>query len=165
LTKEHPKFKKHSESLTRYFESRDRQWSGVTPFKLVDPDGKIIEGNSINWLIDNFSVSQKIYKLINKKVKAYKGWYRFGEKPDVIKVKNQDRIKGGKPKPVFQYDLDGNMIKEWCSIAAISKELNLSAGTLSTFIIECRPFKGFIWKRNDVIETFHPRTRSRGKKD
>ena len=60
--------------------------------------------------------------------------------------------KMGKPnkkvwKPILQYDLDGNLIKEWPSVAAAKKSLN----TKSTHIGNCangrrKTAYGYVWK-------------------
>ena len=60
---------------------------------------------------------------------------------------------GGDPprsdKPVFQYDLQGNLIKKWDCLKQISKELDLSYYMLKKTINGKRntyEYKNYIWK-------------------
>ena len=56
------------------------------------------------------------------------------------------QINGKKSKPVLQYDLEGNLIKEWLSAAECGRN-----GFHQAHIIDCckgkyKQHKGFIWK-------------------
>lgn len=63
--------------------------------------------------------------------------YRLGLK--------QSRIKG---KPLYQCDLNGNIIKKWNSINEIAKAMNYSSGTICSCCNKKRnkTYKGFIWR-------------------
>lgn len=52
-------------------------------------------------------------------------------------------------KAVYQYSLDGTLVKMWNSIAEAARNLNLSASTISAVVNNKRNLKtcgGFIWK-------------------
>lgn len=50
-------------------------------------------------------------------------------------------------KPIQQYSLDGNFIKEWNSLADASKELNISRGTLCSCLKgDIKSCGGYQWK-------------------
>lgn len=50
-------------------------------------------------------------------------------------------------KPINQYDLDGNLVKEWESIHQINRELGYSRGSIRNNILgRTQTSYGFIWK-------------------
>jgi len=58
----------------------------------------------------------------------------------------------GHRKAVIQYDLDGNMIKEWKSQSAIEKETGIPQGCISNCCHgRIKTCKGFIWKLKDAV--------------
>ncbi len=62
-------------------------------------------------------------------------------------VENTENAVKDKRKPVLQYDLNGNFIKEWISQNEIVEELNIDQGTIS----HCcnnkqKTAHGFVWK-------------------
>jgi hypothetical protein len=87
---------------------------------------------------------------VAKPNKTKKKDFDFGKKISKIKIENNHT-----GKPIKQYDLDGNFIKEWPSSASVERELGFSArniagcaqgNTLTSF--------GFIWlyKQNVLTE-------------
>lgn len=55
-------------------------------------------------------------------------------------------------KAVIQYDLDGNMLKEWDSQSAIEKETGIPQGSISNCCRgKIKTSKGFIWKMKDAV--------------
>lgn len=71
----------------------------------------------------------------------------YGNRTELVKNKLTNRKD--KSKPVFQYDLNGNFIKEWPSIKEIVRQLNYNKSCISFC---CRNFRniktayGYIWK-------------------
>lgn len=89
-------------------------------------------------------------KLKNKISKANKGrkilWKDKISKSLTGRTLSESHKKN-KWKPIIQYDLNNNLIKEWESIKSASDELKINSGDISTC---CRgrqiTAKGFIWK-------------------
>lgn len=51
-------------------------------------------------------------------------------------------------KPIFQYDINGNFIKEWSSAAEIERQLGFDDGHISDCCLGKRKqANGYIWKR------------------
>lgn len=60
-----------------------------------------------------------------------------------IKSINKDKIK----KPVLQFDLNNNLIKEFESISEASRKTNISNVQIGNCCIgKCKTSGGFIWK-------------------
>jgi hypothetical protein len=72
----------------------------------------------------------------------------FGSK--ISKIKIEMNHCG---KPVIQYDLQGNKIKEWKSAAEIERKLNILAENISSVCLKKQKSAGgFIWRRsNDIL--------------
>lgn len=93
----------------------------------------------------NFSEESKL-KMSESQKELYKKGYinpRKGKK----ETKEQIKLKTAQSsKPILQYDMETNLIKEWNSIKEATK-----FGFLSKYIIECcknkrNKYKNFIWK-------------------
>ena len=59
-------------------------------------------------------------------------------------ITNRDNVRKGRNKPILQYDLDGNFIREWSSAMDVGKEVR----TNICKCLKCR-YKtayGYIWK-------------------
>lgn len=58
-------------------------------------------------------------------------------------------LGGGMPpitcKVIYQYDLDGNYIKEWPSITEASIYYNCSSSSIGRAVLDCTPSMGFLW--------------------
>ena len=82
-------------------------------------------------------------KRLKKEIKMLK------EKIDKLENTGFNGMVNRKKKKVYQYDLNGNFIREWESTREIQRVLNLSRGSLSDC---CRGVKhrhtlgGYIWK-------------------
>jgi group I intron endonuclease len=57
-----------------------------------------------------------------------------GQKHTPERIAHRTKILKNKYNPIYQYDLEGNFIKEWKTAKKASKMLNLSNGTLSIVI-------------------------------
>lgn len=69
---------------------------------------------------------------------SYKGEYNK-ERSNKIKMKNS--------KPVLQYDLEGNLIKEWNSQTEASKSLNINQPSISNCLKnKSKTAGGYVWK-------------------
>ena len=70
-----------------------------------------------------------------------------------LKEKTRKVSAKEKSKKTLQYDLQGNLIKEWSSVIEASKELNINKGTIANC---CRGEKhyntagGYIWRYKEV---------------
>lgn len=59
----------------------------------------------------------------------------------------KDKLKKRLSKPVYQFDLDGNLIKEWISSSEASRALKISGGHIRDCCLnKQKKFKGFVWK-------------------
>ena len=100
----------------------------------VDDVSKLNEREE--YWIDKFnaSKSQEFYN-ISEKGKGY---------PQGMKSKNQDESKW---KPIEQYDLQGNFIKEWPNSKYAMEYYKFSSGTISNVLRgKYKSGGGFIWK-------------------
>lgn len=60
---------------------------------------------------------------------------------------HHDRMVKTQSKPVLQFDKEGGFIKEWSSIAQISRELNINTGSVSNCCNgKAKTASGFIFK-------------------
>ena len=89
------------------------------------------------------SLSKEAYERISKKLKGRKI-------PNTeVALKN---LRKSKCKPILQYDLQDNLIKEWECTKDVSKELGLNQANISYCLTHSkkngrpRTYKGFIWK-------------------
>jgi len=80
---------------------------------------------------------------INNWRKSYKGF----KHSELTKLKRSISLKGVGAKPIIQFDLDGNYIREWPSIIIAAKTLNCSHGNIASVANgRQKTAKGFIWK-------------------
>jgi group I intron endonuclease len=69
-----------------------------------------------------------------------------GRKGRVSNNKGKFGKDNGKSKPLYQYDLNNNLIKEWNCAADVAKELNYSAGNISMVCNgKIKTYKNSIW--------------------
>lgn len=68
-----------------------------------------------------------------------------------IRERASNKISKAKSKPIIQFDLNMNIIKEWKSILQASQELNINRNGISNACNNKRKeYKGFIWRfKND----------------
>lgn len=108
----------------------------------------------------NAAIGRKLSEDTRKKMSDY--W--VGKpKSDYTKKKMSESAKGennnykrylertglphAKSKPIYQYNLDGNFIREWVNAHKASLELNLSYKAINGCLTgKCRTSQGFIWK-------------------
>lgn len=63
-----------------------------------------------------------------------------------------ERVKSKVSKPVLQYDLNGNFIKEYLSLVEASKQNNFSAGNICNCCYgRYSQANGYIWKYKEVV--------------
>lgn len=63
---------------------------------------------------------------------------------------SKNRIKDRK-KPIIQYDLNGNFIREWESQSMASKALNISQGNIGMCCLgKYKTSGGYIWRYKNV---------------
>lgn len=112
-----------------------------------------------NSVTTNISRACRLGYLVNEKHFSYEF------QPTYIKAQNEST----KGKKVYQYDLDGNFIKEYKSCNAAEKELGVNRG-LSTAVKLGRIFHGFQWsleKLNNMnpVQDIHSKPRKVGQYD
>lgn len=77
-------------------------------------------------------------------------WNKGGNVSDEVRKKISNTLKGNtnaKTKTVFQYDMEGNLIRKWDKMVDIKNELGFSMGNISSCINGKRKnSNGFIWK-------------------
>ena len=72
---------------------------------------------------------------------------------NVRRSSNQGRYLNKGTKAILQYDLQGNLIKEWQSGTQIQKELGISSKNVSACCHNKRKtHKGYVWKFKDFYE-------------
>lgn len=67
-----------------------------------------------------------------------------------VSKENREKISKSVSKPIEQYDLNYNLIREWDSIKQIAKELNISSKWFIDYLNNKTTktnYNGFIWKR------------------
>jgi hypothetical protein len=75
------------------------------------------------------------------------GGFQFKHKSNKIAKKIKPFVKRKTSKPILQYDLDGNFIKEWESISECARILNLNKSGISQVCTgRVKTCAGFIWK-------------------
>lgn len=92
---------------------------------------------------------------INKRIKSYTGFKHSNEtkeKMSLAKIGKKRsaeanlKISKARQKPIIQYDLNMNFIKEWDSATIAAKELNIKGGHISSCCrSERKSCKGFKW--------------------
>lgn len=70
-----------------------------------------------------------------------------GENNNYKRYLERTGLPHAKSKPIYQYNLDGNFIREWVNAHKASLELNLSYKAINGCLTgKCRTSQGFIWK-------------------
>lgn len=99
----------------------------------------------------NFPNNKKVSEVLNKQRVAYKD-YIFVYKEDYDPNKDYSLKKGhhhiSTRKPVYQYDLNMNLVKEWDTPQEIVNELNIKLSSLYTCLSRKDVLFGFYWRRN-----------------
>lgn len=76
--------------------------------------------------------------------------YRVTKSLNMANIPKEERLKRSsrnKPIPICQYDLNGNLIKEWASANEASKVLGIQPNTIRQVCNgKGKTYKGFIWK-------------------
>lgn len=81
--------------------------------------------------------------LISEKLKGKKKSSEFCKKMSEVAVK----------KPVAQFTLDGNLIKQHESCLKVAELLNVNKAQISIACKKQKPFKGYVWKYASVCDT------------
>lgn len=134
LKKKKPKLSKEELSEIARLKNLGRKASEETRKKMSESGKK-------RWTLEKRLEQSKKFKGRN----AY--WKRVRE-PKEVTEKRMKKIR----KPILQYDLNGNFIKEWIS----AKDVELKLGWNSDYVSLCArnkmlKFKNYIWKYKDGI--------------
>jgi len=66
-------------------------------------------------------------------------------------LENVINVKKAQNEPILQFDLQGNLIKEWCSQSEASRQLKISQGNIGSCTRKERySAGGFVWKKKIV---------------
>lgn len=109
----------------------------------------ILESNNYDFIKNKEKEFIKLYGRIDLKNGILSNMTDGGE--GVFGIKRKSGINHVCSKRVYQYDLNGNFIKEWYSISDINRELNF---TITSIARCCRKergaitYKNFIWRYN-----------------
>ena len=64
-----------------------------------------------------------------------------------------ERFSKGHKKPIIQYDLQGNFIRQWASAKDVNRELGIDNGHIGKCCMGIhKSFKGYIWRYADDIK-------------
>ena len=69
----------------------------------------------------------------------------FIARKDTYNVALGDNIPPAKRKQIYQYDLEGNFIKEWCSITEAALYYKVSSSSIGRAIFNRTPIKKYLW--------------------
>jgi group I intron endonuclease len=125
-------FKMKQESIDKRLEKMDFSF-------LSDP--KVISKriNNINWK------KQSLKRTLNtdySKIDYSKHTCKQMNTPEIISKRNEKILK-----PILQYDLKGNLIKEWKSATEVMKKLNFNKGAINNCLKNrTKSSYSFIWK-------------------
>ena len=104
--------------------------------------GPIPDGLQINHIDEDKTNN----KLENLELVTPKENCNYGTRNERV---SKSKINGKKSKPVLQYDLNGNLIKEWPSLMEINRQLEYSIGNIGSCCQNRQHYKtayGYIWK-------------------
>lgn len=108
-------------------------------------NGPIPEGMEVNHISEDKTDSS----LSNLNLLSKSQNIRWGTRTERM-VKN--RTGYGKPKTVYQYDLEGNFIREWESGCEIRRQLGYSQGNIASCCRgELDKAYGYKWKYKDAV--------------
>ena len=99
-------------------------------FIYINDDGSVdLEKSNLEWCTHQYNITygtaikRRVEKLLNNEIRS---------------------------KPIIQYDLDGNFIKEWPSLNEIKRNTTYSIGNIckccSNNYPFCKTYKGYVWK-------------------
>jgi group I intron endonuclease len=99
-------------------------------------------GKDISHYLNNSGAGRLIGNCIMHKINSVFG-YHWCKKSD---YKPDWKPVPPKQKKIFQYDLNGNFIKEWVSLSEASRELNINRSSIVLCKGQRKTAGGFIWK-------------------
>ena len=97
--------------------------------------------NNVVWINEDGSID---FEKTNLEWCTYKYNINYGTSVKRASIK---KINGKKAKTVLQYDLEGNLIKEWPSVNEIERTLGFRTGNICSCCNGCyKQAYGYIWK-------------------
>lgn len=93
------------------------------------------------------SVSEEVRKILSISHKGQIPWNKG--KKGIYSEEYKLKLSNGRKdkKSILQYDLQGNIIKEWESIKSIERELNIAnQNIIQCCKGKCKTIKGYVWK-------------------
>ena len=129
-----------------------RNYDKIKPVYLYHNTGEFFKGFEAYADATKFlKTSKSIVQLSIDKDYLVKGYilksFKTNNVEPILNIK--DKLKQRLSKPVYQFDLDGNLIKEWISSSEAARELKISGGHIREMANGSEKRKkvgGFIWK-------------------
>lgn len=129
---------------------------------LNDKDGYLLVNLSKNGKVKTYKVHRLVWCSFNGKIPEGKQINHKDEdktnntldnlelvtcKENINYGAHNERMAKAKSKPVFQYDLEGNLINKWCSTREVERELGFSQGNISKCCLDIyKQAYGYVWK-------------------
>lgn len=129
-----------------------------------------IDGDKTNNRVENLKVmSMQEHQHIHKQKYPIEKVCEWCGKTYIPNKTKRKRQKGCSPecqhklmirnhlrKPINQYDLNGNLIKEWDSARSVQRELGIFESNINKCCTGKIPtYKGYVWKRVKVMEAMN----------
>lgn len=127
-----------------------RNYDLIKPVYMYNKTGEFFkEFESYTDCTNFLNITKSIVNLSIDKNYLVKGYILKTFKVDSVEaiLDIKEKLKNRLSKKVYQFDLNGNLIKEWVSSSEASRVLGISGGHIRNCCLNKeKSFKGFIWK-------------------
>ena len=105
------------------------------------------KGRSNYWLKGKKLTEEQKQRISDAKTGTTQNRTKVRKDKNISKTHHIPAVIKAKSKPILQYDLEGNFIKEWCSGKQAANDLNLKQSNINSCCNgKIKLYKGFIWK-------------------